>query len=67
MFAYCSKLQVIDISNFDTRGKSSSEMNSAFYDCPELKIIYIGDNWVMPSGSYGKWTEITVKNKNSKV
>ena len=43
MFAYCSTLAELDLSNFDTYGVTNS--STMFILCTNLRTIYVGNRW----------------------
>ena len=45
MFAGCSSLTSLDLSNFVT--DNVTDMNAMFYDCQFLQTIYVTENWNM--------------------
>jgi surface protein len=51
MFANCSSLTSLDLSNFKT--DKVTNMNCMFYNCSNLSVIYVNENWSTQNTKYG--------------
>ena len=49
MFYNCFLLSTLDLKNFNTN--NVNEMYSMFAGCISLKIIYVGENWIVKEGT----------------